>query len=396
MMLFTRHSPLPTRHSSIVLWIWHAAVVAEYQKPVDALASYPDLDMALMVPRRWPERAKQMVEAETLPGARFRYIVARTVFTGYYYIYFYPSLLFHLLRLRPGIIYCYEEAHTFMGALVLLLRRIFLPRSKVLLYAAQNIEKRYPIPFRWFERYCFHNADLILACGITVAETLRSKGYHRPLRVVPLPTDTEAFCPDPPKRRATREQLDIPQEAKVVLYAGKLVEEKGVITLLRAFADVAKEHEQAYLLLAGGGPMREQIEREARNAGVEARLRLPGVVHNADLPAYMNAADLFVLPSETRANWREQFGRVAVEAMSCGLPVIGSDSGEIPNVLGDAGLIFHEGDQAALASQLRRLLCDPPLRVDLSRRARERVMRLFSTEKVAAQHHAVYEAMRTE
>ena len=91
-----------------------------------------------------------MVRAETLPGASFRLVVARTCFTGFYYIYFFPSLLYHLLRLRPGVVYCYEEAHTLMGALVLLLRRLFLPRTRVLLYAAQNLKKQYPLPFRLF------------------------------------------------------------------------------------------------------------------------------------------------------------------------------------------------------------------------------------------------------
>lgn len=382
-----------------VLWIWHAAVVAEYQKPVAELARYSDLDMSLMVPMRWPERAKEMVRAEILPGAGFRLIVAHTLFTGYYYIYFFPSLLYSLLRLRPDVIYCYEEAHTFMAALVLLLRRVFFPRSQVILYAAQNIKKQYPLPFRLFERYCFRHADMILACGTTVASTLRSKGYRRPLRVVPLPTDTDAFAPNAEERRAVRRRLNIPEDGTVVFYAGKLIEEKGLHALWSAFADlVSKQNDaynNAYLVLAGGGPLKQEMEKAAEVAGLEAQLRLPGVVHNSELSAYMNAADVFVLPSETRANWREQFGRVAVEAMSCGVPVVGSDSGEIPTVLGDEGLIFHEGDSQALAGCLRRLLADASLRAHLGRQGRQRVLDLFSVEKVAAQHRSMYRELRS-
>ncbi|HEX8219985.1 MAG TPA: glycosyltransferase family 4 protein [Chloroflexia bacterium] len=373
-----------------VLWIWHAAVVAEYQKPVQELAGQPGLDVTLMLPRRWPERAGQMVRAETLPGASFRVIVARTAFTGLYYIYFFPTLLYHLLRLRPDIIYCYEEAHTLMGALTLLLRRLFLPRTRVLLYAAQNIKKRYPLPFRLFERYCFRHTDMILACGTTVAMTLRSKGYRGPLRVVPLPTDACAFSPDPALREAQRRELGIPQDGLVLLYAGKLVEEKGLMTLWRAFEEVAADEARAYLVLAGGGPLKSKLEEVAREARLESRVRMPGVVHNTQLPGMMNAADVFVLPSESRPNWREQFGRVAVEAMSCALPAVGSNSGEIPTVLGDAGLIFPEGDSAALASHLRLLLSDAPLRAQLGSRGRQRVLKLFTTEKVAAQHHDIY------
>jgi hypothetical protein len=122
-----------------VLWIWHAAVVAEYQKPLSALARNEDLDVTLLVPRRWPERAGQMVHAEDPQVRNFRLIKARTVFTGLYYLYFFPSLLFHLLRLRPQVIYCYEEAHSFFAALILALLRLFLRMSRVLIYCEHNI-----------------------------------------------------------------------------------------------------------------------------------------------------------------------------------------------------------------------------------------------------------------
>jgi glycosyltransferase involved in cell wall biosynthesis len=377
-----------------VLWIWHAGVVAEYQKPVDALGKCADLDMALLVPHRWPERAGQMVYAEGPISSNYRLIKARTLFTGFYYVYFFPSLLYHLLRYRPHIVYCYEEAHTFMAAAVLLARRVFMPRTRVLLYAAQNIVKRYPLPFRLFERYCFRRADSIVVCGNSVAETLRFKGYRGDLRVVPLPTDAQAFSPDPMLREKARRELGIPPDALVVGYAGKLVEEKGLRTLWRAFEEVADERGDVHLALAGGGPLRDELAAAAHSSKLESRVHLPGIIHNDQLPAYMNALDVFVLPSETRPNWREQFGRVLVEAMACGVPVIGSDSGEIPTVLGDAGLTFPEGDAPALAACLRSLLADTERRTGLSQRGRERVLQLFTVEQVAAQHCEIYRGTR--
>jgi glycosyltransferase involved in cell wall biosynthesis len=379
-----------------VLWIWHAAVVAEYQKPLTLLGRCPDLDMTLLAPRRWPERAGQMVHAEEGEGAReggYNLITAHTLFTGLYYIYFYPSLLTHLLRLKPDIIYCYEEAHTLMGAAVLLLRKLFLPKSKVLLYAAQNIKKKYPVPFRWFERYCFRNTDGILACGTRVAQTLRVKGYRGPLKVVALPTDTRTFAPDPALREEGRGKWGLPHEALAIGYAGKLVEEKGLRTLLAAFEDLARERPEAHLLLAGRGPLYDELAKRAREAGLAERVHLLGVVHNSELPIFMNALDAFVLPSETRHNWREQFGRALVEAMACGTATVGSDSGEVPTVLGDAGLVFPEGDAKALAEHLRTLANDPAQRSQLARRGRERVLRYFSIECVAAQHYVVYSGL---
>ena len=380
---------------SKIMWIWHAAVVAEYQKPLAELAHYTDLDLTLLLPRRWPERAGQMVKAEGPVSSGYRLVKARTAFTGLYYIYFYPTLLYQLLRSRPDVIYCYEEAHTLMAALVLFLRRLFLPRSAVLLYAAQNIRKHYPLPFRLFERYCFRRANAILACGTSVASTLRSKGYRGALHVVPLPTDTAAYSPDPQKREAIRRELDLPADALVVGYAGKLVEEKGLRTLWKAFSHLADDCPNLHLVLMGGGPLKDELQRAANSAGLANRLHLAGVIHNNELPAYLNALDIFVLASETRPNWREQFGRVVVEAMSCGVPVVGSDSGEIPAVIGDAGLIFPEGDSLHLASCLQTLF-DPILRADLAGKGRERVLRNFSLETVAAQHYSIYQAMSAE
>ena len=387
---------LPARVRPLrVMWIWHAAVVAEYQKPLSVLAACPGLDVTLLVPRRWPERAGQMVEAEDPAVPNFRLVKAPALFTGYYYIYFFPWLLFYLLRYRPDVIYCYEEAHTLLAACVLLLRRLFMPGTRVFLYAAQNIKKRYPVPFRWFERYCFARTDAILACGTEVARTLRVKGYRKALRVVPLPVDAAAFCPDPALRAEGHRRLGLSDGDLLVSYAGKVVEEKGMRTLWSAFEMLAHEREDLHLLLAGGGPLLDEIRASARRAGLDARLHVPGVVHNSDLPAYLNASDVFVLPSETRGNWREQFGRAIVEAMSCGVPCVGSDSGEIPFVLGEAGLVFHEGDAEALADCLHRLIEDPALRAELSKRGRARVLKLFSLEKVAAQHYCLYEGLET-
>jgi glycosyltransferase involved in cell wall biosynthesis len=377
-----------------IFWVWHAAVVAEYRKPVAALGECADLDVTLLTPKRWPERAGQMVEAEPSEDSGYQLVIARTVFTGFYYIYFFPSLLYQLLRYRPDIIYCYEEAHAFMAACTLLLRRIFLPESGVILYAAQNIKKRYPIPFRLFERYSFRRADSILACGTLVARTLRSKGYKGDLCVVALPVDVHAFAPDPEKRAEGRRSLGLSADSCVIGYAGKLVEEKGLRTLLRAFAAVAEERISVHLVLAGGGPLKSELLASAADLGLAERVHFPGIIHNGDLPAFMNALDIFVLPSETRSNWREQFGRVAVEAMSCGVPVVGSDSGEIPAVLGDAGLVFHEGDAGALAWNLRCLLNDPMEHVRLSHLGRDRVLKQFSVEQVAEQHHAIYRKLR--
>jgi glycosyltransferase involved in cell wall biosynthesis len=88
--------------------------------------------------------------------------------------------------------------------------------------------------------------------------------------------------------------------------------------------------------------------------------------------------------------WKEQFGRVLIEAMACKVPVIGSDSGAIPEVIGNAGLIFPEGDADALADRLRRLMASPALRLELATRGYARMRGLYTQERVAAQTAELY------
>ncbi len=107
----------------------------------------------------------------------------------------------------------------------------------------------------------------------------------------------------------------------------------------------------------------------------------------------MRELDVLVLPSRTQPNWKEQFGRVLIEAMSCGVPVIGSTCGEIPQVIGEAGLVFPEGDVAALRAALSRLIDQPELRAELARRGRARVLAEFTQAAIARRHVAVYQAM---
>jgi glycosyltransferase involved in cell wall biosynthesis len=95
----------------------------------------------------------------------------------------------------------------------------------------------------------------------------------------------------------------------------------------------------------------------------------------------------------TRRNWKEQFGRVLVEAMASGVPVIGSDSGAIPGVIGDAGLVVPEGDVAALHGALCRLRDDPHLRRELAQRGRQRALAHFTHQQIAAATVEVYRQM---
>ena len=160
--------------------------------------------------------------------------------------------------------------------------------------------------------------------------------------------------------------------------------------MLRGAAGLAGEWR---LRVAGEGPERGRLEQLADSLGVADRVKFDGVIASADMPAFLHGLDALALPSLTAPSWKEQFGRVLIEAMACAVPVVGSDSGEIPHVIGEAGLIFPEGDVGALQERLRSLMEDAYLRQALGQAGRERVLARYTQAQIAAQTVAVYRRM---
>jgi glycosyltransferase involved in cell wall biosynthesis len=170
-------------------------------------------------------------------------------------------------------------------------------------------------------------------------------------------------------------------------YAGRLVAEKGLDTLLTALAGLAGEWR---LELFGSGDMKAALQAQAQTLGIAGRTRFYDHVASAQMPAYLAQLDALVLPSRTRPNWMEQFGRVLIEVMACGVAAVGSDSGEIPHVIGDAGLIFPEGDAASLRERLARLQDSVALRRELGAAGRARVLAHYTQAQVASETAAFY------
>jgi len=173
-------------------------------------------------------------------------------------------------------------------------------------------------------------------------------------------------------------------------YLGRLVEQKGPALLLEALAGLDGDWR---LLLVGAGPQRDRLEGRAAAPDLAGRVSFASAVPSTAVPGVLAGLDVLVLPSLTRRNWKEQFGRVLVEAMACRIAVIGSDSGEIPNVIGDAGLVFPEGDVAALRACLGRLMSDPGERRRLGALGRERVLANYTQARVADQTYRVYQEL---
>jgi len=263
-------------------------------------------------------------------------------------------------------------------------------RARVVPATFQNIVKTYPPPFGYFERRVMERAAGWIAFGTTVFEAQAPRPLYaaRPSRVIPPGVDVDGFRPDAAVRAAVLDRLGWDEDVPVVGFLGRFVPAKGLGVLMHALEGVNRPWRA---LVVGGGPMASDLSAFA--ALHPGRVRVVTDVAHDDVPEHLNAMDLLCAPSQTTRRWREQFGRMLIEAMACGVPVIASRSGEIPHAVGDAGLLVDEADVSGWTSAIERLLGDPSLRRDLSARGLARVHERCAWPVVARAHLAFFEEL---
>lgn len=354
-----------------------ACLVGAYQKKLEELARLPGMELTVAVPPYWrDERGRMELERQHTEG--YELVVEPMALNGHFHLHFYPHLGRLMQQVRPHLVHIDEEPYNLATAHALWLAR--RAGARCLFFSWQNIRRRYPLPFRLLERYVLGGVDYGLVGNREAVQVWRAKGYRGPLAVIPqFGVDPQLFCPAAGHSATGR--------GFVVGYVGRLVEEKGVDLLLEALAGLEGTW-RAYV--QGSGPAGDALRALARRLGVADRITFEGWIPSEQMPAYYRQLDAVVLPSRTRPNWKEQFGRVLVEAMACGVPVVGSDSGEIPHVVADAGLIFAEGRADLLRQHLAHLMRNAELRADLARRGRERVLANYTQAQVARETYQVY------
>lgn len=356
-----------------------ACVVGAYQRKLEALAAYPDMELTVAVPPEWrDERGATRLERVYTQG--YELVVEPIRFNGNFHLHYYPHIGKLIDRLRPDIVHIDEEPYNLATWHILNLAQRY--RAKTIFFSWQNLLRRYPFPFSWMEQEVLRRAEAAIVGNREALGVWRAKGYAGPMRVIPqFGVDPELF-----NRRSAVSR----SSSFVIGYAGRLVAEKGVAVLVRALAHLPPP---ARLHIRGSGPEAAALQRLTKMLDLAERVRFDPLVGSMQMPAFLNQLDVLVLPSRTKPNWKEQFGRVLVEAMACGVPVIGSTCGEIPNVISEAGLIFPEGEVEALAAHLRALLDDLALRERFAGLGRARALAHYTHQHIAAQTYAVYQSL---
>ncbi len=356
-----------------------ALVVGVYQRKLEELARIPGVDLVAIVPPHWHEERVGVQRLERLHTVGYRMFDETMRFNGHHHVHFYPRLGRHIRRFKPDVVHVDEEPYNLVTFQATMLAR--LNRARVVFFTWQNLDRTYPPPFSLFEKINYRLASAAVAGNEEAGDVLRHKGYKGRLEIIPqFGVDPEFYSP----------QLTTPSPVPVIGYVGRLVPEKGVHDLISAFA---RMRTRAQLQIVGNGSERTRLELQASYLGVRDRVVFRGAIAATSMPETYSQFDVLVVPSRTQSNWKEQFGRVIVEAMACEVPVIGSDSGEIPNVIGNAGVVYPEGDVDRLARDLDDLLTNEERRRAMARRARDRVLDEFTQERIAHRYYDVYRSI---
>lgn len=363
-----------------VLRIAHSSLTPALRQRERALVRcYPDVDLEVVTTPRWREAE---VEVEATPDDLFPVSTARTYLSKHIQLFAYHPgpIVAALRRHRPHLIDLSHEPHSVACAEVLTLCGWFAPQAPIVMHVNQNIFHRYPPPFNWLEQRAFKRVSAAYVCSQTVSEVLRAKGFDKPTPLITYGVNLKDFRPRAEVRNGAARKPTIG-------FVGRMSPGKGLQVLAEALAKLKAEDWQ--VLLIGDGSEREEFEQRLAEHGLLDRAQFTGAISYNLVSGYFDQMDVLVIPTQTTKRVREQFGRVIVEGMASGVPVIGSTCGAIPEVIGDAGLVFPEGDADALACALRRTLSNKALCERMTRAGLARVKQ-YSWERVAEKTYELY------
>src|SRR5213083_10767 len=268
---------------------------------------------------------------------------------------------------RPDLVQIEEEPNTNAARQVLgAARRFGIP---VVLFTHQNVALDQGWWAHWKQRRMLRKLTGLVAGSDLAGTLVRGDAPNLPIAVIP---QLGALAPHEPQH--------VPHEGLAIGVVGRLVPQKGLDTLLQALA--LQRGLKWRLTIVGDGPERERLEARASELRLAARVRWTGGLPSDQVANLWPDRDVLVQPSRAQDNWRETNGHVLIEAMANEVAVLGTDSGVIPELIGDAGIVVPNGDVAALSAALERLT-DTNARRTLAQAARARALRLYSDDAIA-------------
>jgi glycosyltransferase involved in cell wall biosynthesis len=368
-----------------LLVVDHNAVEPVNQELYRLLSESGDIRVRVIIPSRWHDNyAMRQGNKGRFPGG-CEVVPVPVFFSTRTHRLIYRGLERQVGEFAPDVLFMNSEPENFQTyECARIVRRH--PRVKLVFSTWRNIDYADGIfPYKasflhnWIEKKVLAVAAHGIAFNESAAPIFKRLGFDD-ITFIPPELDTRVFTPG--AGSAAR--------PFTVGYAGRLEPLKGVDDLIQAVAGLP---DSIRLRIVGSGSWTALLQRKGEVEGVASRIDWIPPVRRSAMPGEYHRMDVLVLPSRTGKFWKEQFGRVLVEAMACGVPVVGSDSGEIPGVIGDAGLIYREGDVKGLRGELARLREDGRLRKALAGKGLARVSERYEIRRVVPMYRNLLMAL---
>ncbi len=362
-----------------ILIVDKTAGLASSHERHENMAQQNGVELHVFGPRHWIENGRHI---KWKPGKDTAYTphFGEVVFKDYYARHFYTrGLVRAIQKSRPDIIQLLEEPWAFSSAQTFLAAPKIAPQAKLLFYTWENIYRPWVYPSRLSPLYRqidkhLHKSSHGAVCATEGAKkVLLQKGYSKPVCVAPYGIPNFFF-------NDGIEPISN-QDTFTIGFVGRLLRMKGVDLIIHAMRDMP----QCRLLLVGEGEHQPSFFKLAKALNVVSRIAWHGARPENEIPHLIRQMDVLVLPSRRVQHWQEQLGRVLIEAMALGVPVIGSSSGAIPEVIGGAGLLFEENSADSLRQQLQYLYHHPEERNRLAQAGKERALQRFTWPRFAAE-----------
>lgn len=380
--------------------ISHAYVYSAYRAKIESLSEYHDLNITLITPEFGLEGGGQKVYAEQYEGKQYHHIILSGYFTGKLNFFVFKNLKSTLKSLNPDMILLEEEYWTQIAAQVTYITKSFFPQTKLILLSQENIchiweqeaktayQKFRYASFHFIEKYVISKLDGLIFQFPEVWQDFENRidslGFKGKRGTFPqLGVDYNRFADNSPGLQTIRAELGLSDNTFVYGYIGRITPEKGIEDMIHAFENWDKNNTKLIIIGNGDTEYVNQIKQLVQTLKLETIVIFKNAIPFEDIPAYFQLFNISLLLSHTTPIWKEQFGRVLVESMAAGTPVIGSDSGAIPLVIGNTGYIVAEQNIKAIRQALIEAIESKKQYVILSQLAQKRVKTEFSYEAIA-------------
>lgn len=358
-----------------VLFVSHAYVVGVNQGKLNAIAETGEVEVGLLAPSNWKALEWNRALELEKPYPKIQVYSESVLFTGRGGAHLYtPWKIWQVLNdFRPHVVQVEEEVFSLCAFELAIWTK--LTNTPLVVFGWENMDRSLPIFRRWVRQFVLNTAQLIVAGNHEGADLLRQWGYTGLVEVMPqMGVDTRLFTP---------QSLERSQKEFHIGFLGRLVPEKGVDILFAAVRQLRERGLKCRVTLCGSGSSEAYLRDEAQKQQIFDWVTWRGAVRHEQAPMELGFFDVLVLPSRTVSTWKEQFGHVLIEAMAMGIPVVGSNCGEIPNAIGRADLVFQEGDAQGLAAILERMIREPSWKQEVGHYGITRVHQLYSHERIA-------------